>query len=209
MSAASEPLAVEVLRGAAILPFVPALAELRIAVFRAWPYLYDGDAAYEAEYLATYCRCDDSVLVLARAGGRVVGCSTALPLAAETANVQAPFLAAGWAPESVFYFGESVLLPEYRGAGLGHRFFDAREAAARAWLGGRAGHAAFCAVERDPADPRRPAEARSLEPFWRGRGYVRQPDMHAVMHWRDLGDSEASAHLLGFWTRALDPESPP
>ena len=30
------------------------VARLRIAVFRTWPYLYDGDLAYEQEYLQTY-----------------------------------------------------------------------------------------------------------------------------------------------------------
>ncbi len=30
---------------------IPGFGALRVAVFRAWPYLYDGDAAYEADYL--------------------------------------------------------------------------------------------------------------------------------------------------------------
>ena len=30
------------------------LARLRIAVFRDWPYLYDGDPAYERDYLRAY-----------------------------------------------------------------------------------------------------------------------------------------------------------
>ena len=32
------------------------VAALRIAVFRDWPYLYDGDADYEARYLDTYAQ---------------------------------------------------------------------------------------------------------------------------------------------------------
>ena len=35
--------------GAGLADVLPALAELRITVFRAFPYLYDGDAAYEAD----------------------------------------------------------------------------------------------------------------------------------------------------------------
>ena len=57
---------VEVLRGEQILPWLQALAELRLRVFAEWPYLYQGDAAYEAEYLSVYARSAGSVIVLAR-----------------------------------------------------------------------------------------------------------------------------------------------
>ena len=64
---------VEVLQGEQILPWLQALAELRLRVFAEWPYLYQGDAAYEAEYLSVYARSAGSVIVLARDGDRVVG----------------------------------------------------------------------------------------------------------------------------------------
>lgn len=192
---------IELLRGAAIQPWIHALAQLRIAVFREWPYLYAGDADYEAQYLQTYVRSAGALLVLARDGETVVGCSTALPLSDETPEVQAPFVAAGIALHSVCYFGESVLLRQWRGQGLGHRFFDAREAHARGLAG--VTHSAFCAVDRDPRDPRRPAEVRSLEAFWTARGYQRQPQLVASLHWLELGASTPSPHPLTFWTRAL------
>lgn len=56
------------LRGSAITPFLDDLARLRSVVFRAWPYLYDGDPAYERDYLAAYAASPDSVFVLARDG---------------------------------------------------------------------------------------------------------------------------------------------
>ena len=40
------------LTGEEIAPALRALARLRIAVFRDWPYLYDGSLAYEEKYLA-------------------------------------------------------------------------------------------------------------------------------------------------------------
>ena len=39
------PIGVFTVRGAAIQPFVPDAARLRIAVFREWPCPYDGDDA--------------------------------------------------------------------------------------------------------------------------------------------------------------------
>ena len=67
--------------GDAILPWLDAVAALRIAVFAEWPYLYRGDAAYERGYLARYAASPRSVLVLARDGEEVVGASTGIPLA--------------------------------------------------------------------------------------------------------------------------------
>ncbi|MFL5279581.1 MAG: GNAT family N-acetyltransferase, partial [Rhodopila sp.] len=69
-----------------------------------------------------------SVLIMAYDGDTPVGASTGLPLADATGNVQAPFLVRGWPLPSFFYFAESVLLPPYRGRGVGATFFAPREA---------------------------------------------------------------------------------
>ena len=45
---------VRALRGAALEAALGHVAALRIAVFRDWPYLYDGTLDYERAYLATY-----------------------------------------------------------------------------------------------------------------------------------------------------------
>ena len=55
---------------------LPALAALRIEVFRAWPYLYDGSEAYEAHYLAEFMAAAGSVLVVAEVEGAIVGAAT-------------------------------------------------------------------------------------------------------------------------------------
>ncbi|MFZ5636803.1 MAG: GNAT family N-acetyltransferase [Pseudomonadota bacterium] len=181
-----------------------AVAALRIAVFRDWPYLYDGDIAYEREYLDAYARSADSVFVLAFVGETVVGASTGLPLADDSAEFRAPFDARGIDAARVFYFGESVLLPAWRGRGLGHAFFDHREAHARALR--RFDLTAFCAVDREDDDPRRPPGHRGNEAFWRGRGYARQPGMTMRLRWNEIGHGEIE-HALTFWTRALEPEA--
>ncbi len=187
-------------RGDAVGPWLDAVAALRIAVFAEWPYLYAGDVAYERQYLARYAASPRALFVLARDGERVVGASTAVPLADEAPMFQAPFVARGIALDTVFYFGESVLLPDYRGRGLGHRFFDEREAVARATPGTR--WTAFCAVLRDDDDPRRPPGHRGNEVFWAKRGYVAQDDMVAELEWPEVGGGEAS-HRLRFWLRPL------
>jgi GNAT superfamily N-acetyltransferase len=179
-------------------PYLDRLAALRIAVFRDWPYLYDGDLAYEEKYLATYARSPRSVFVLALDGEAVVGASTAMPLAEQPDTFQHTFREHGIDPATVFYFGESVLLTAYRGQGMGHRFFDEREAAAK-----RFGFSttAFCAVDRDADDARRPADARSNDVFWQHRGYRRSEKLVCELDWQEVGAASATPHRLRFWLR--------
>ena len=93
-------------------------------------------------------------------------------------------------PASVFYFGESVLLPEYRGQGIGHAFFDHREAAARAWGASRA---SFCAVIRPPDHPARPAGYVPLDAFWAKRGYAPVPGLIGEFTWARARRERAKA----------------
>ncbi|MFT4248755.1 MAG: GNAT family N-acetyltransferase [Pseudomonas sp.] len=198
------PPTVIALRGSAIVPFLDDVARLRIAVFRDWPYLYEGDRDYECDYLAAYARSPDSVFVLARDGEAIVGASTGLPLLDDAPAFRQPFLDAGLDPVRVFYFGESVLLPAYRGRGLGHAFFDAREAHARRL--GRFDSTAFCAVDRAGDDPRRPPGHRGNEAFWGKRGYARQSGLSMRLDWDEIGRG-VTGHALTFWTRALEPSA--
>lgn len=135
---------------------------------------------------------------MARDGGRIVGASTCLPLAAETDAVKKPFLDAGIDISRVFYFGESVLEKAYRGQGIGVAFFQAREAQA-------AGYAttAFCAVIRPPDHKLRPKDYVPLDEFWRRRGYRPRPELVCSMSWRDIGESAETPKRLQFWTKDL------
>lgn len=181
---------------------IPELARLRITVFREFPYLYDGDTAYEERYLQTYTKSADSVVILAFDGPRIIGASTALPLADETDNVIAPFREQDMDVDRIFYFGESVLLPQYRGRGLGVRFFEEREDHARTL--GRFEMCCFCAVDRPADHPRRPEGYEPLNRFWEKRGYTRQPQLKARFSWRDLDETQESPKPMIFWMKRLD-----
>ena len=103
---------VERLTGQALADALDDVARLRIEVFRAWPYLYDGDAGYEAEYLQTYRESADAILVGAFDGDRLVGASTGTPMEDHAEDFGAAFAGQGIALKDIFYCAESVLLPE-------------------------------------------------------------------------------------------------
>jgi len=185
--------------GAALEQFIPELARLRIEVFRDFPYLYDGDVDYEKKYLQTYIDCPESVIVIAFDGDKVVGASTAIPMKYETEPLKKPFLDQGYNLDEVFYCSESVLNRNYRGLGIGVRFFEQREAHAED-LGGFK-HICFCCVERPADHPRRPAGYVPLDQFWIKRGYVKHPELHTTYIWKDLDDVNETPKPMTFWLK--------
>lgn len=188
------------LTGAEIAAATDDLAALRIAVFAAYPYLYDGDAVYEAEYLKEFVAAPDAVLVAAFDGVKIVGAATASPMWAQKAEFRAPFEERGIDTASLFYFGESVLLPGYRGQGIGHAFFDHREAQARDC---GASAATFAAVIRPGDHPARPAGYVPLDMFWTKRGYAPVEGFVTELGWKEHGEVEESVKPMQYWMRTL------
>ena len=189
-----------VLTGPALDAALDDVAALRIAVFRDWPYLYEGSLDYERRYLDSYRTSPGAVVVGAFDGPRLVGAATGTPLEDHAEDFAAPFAPTGLPLDSVFYCAESVLLPAYRGRGLGHAFFDLREAHARA-LGRR--FSAFCAVIRPEDHPLKPKTYRPLDAFWRKRGYAPLPGVIAHFRWTDVGQTGETEKPLQFWGRPL------
>lgn len=175
------------------------LADLRIEVFRDWPYLYDGDRDYEAWYLSRFAAADGAVLVAAFDGDELVGASTGLPLATEHADFTAPLAAAGYAIDRLYYGAETILRRRYRGQGLYRRFFERREAHAIAL--GRFEALVFCGVVRPAYHPAKPADATALDPVWRRFGYARLDGVVAAFPWKDIGDDRETAKPMQFWIK--------
>ncbi|MBY8964936.1 GNAT family N-acetyltransferase [Algiphilus sp. NNCM1] len=201
----SPELSTHLLNGEGARPYLDALARLRIAVFAEWPYLYDGSLQYEQDYLEQYLREPRSLIVLVRDGEQAVAASTALPLESAETEMQAPWRNDGAVLDEILYFGESVVLPAYRGLGLGRRFFALREAHGRAL--GRS-RCTFCAVQRPADHPARPSDYVPNDAFWQRLGYRRRADLHCTFPWVDIGDDQESHKTLIFWERPLEPTEP-
>ncbi len=180
---------------------LPDLARLRMKIFRDFPYLYEGNLTYEENYLRRYAEAPDAVIIFACKGSRVVGASTAIPLEYEDAAFQQPLEAQGFDPRDVFYFGESVLEPAWRGRGAGVAFFRYRESHARALK--RFKLAAFCAVIRPDDHPMQPPHYRPLNHFWANRGFRECDGAIARYSWQDRGETVESEKRLQFWVKRL------
>jgi len=194
-------LRVESLTGAAVRAAIPELARLRVAVFRDWPYLYDGTLSYETAYLRRFAASKDAVVVAAYDQDTMIGAATGAPLADHAEAFAKAFTDRGYHIDTLFYCGESVLLADYRGRGLGHAFFDGREAHARAL--GRFTHVTFCGVVRPDDHSLKPVDYRPLDVFWMKRGYAKVDGLSAKFAWKDIDQPDETEKLMQFWMKAL------
>ena len=193
--------------GAAIAPHVPDLARLRIEVFREFPYLYDGDEAYERKYLQTYVDSPRSLAVLVYDGSELIGASTGLPMQDETVEFQKAFLDHGYDVAKIFYCGESVLRKAYRGRGIYKHLFQARERHAASLPGIEL--CTFCGVRRPADHPLRPQDYVPLNEIWQRFGYNERPELETQYVWKDIDAAEPTAKTMRFWTKRLRAEAKP
>lgn len=198
-------LKVETFKGKEVQKYIPEIVKLRIEVFAEWPYLYEGNPLNEEKYLKKFAKkftlCDESVMVVAFDGDKVVGVSSGLPLENEDIAVTKPFKESGKNIKDYFYFSESVLKKAYRGRGLGHKFFDEREKHVKGL--GRFKKICFCAVIRDENDPRKPGGYFQLDNFWKKRGYEKKRELIAYFSWKEHGDDKETEKPLCCWTKEI------
>lgn len=180
-----------------IAELIPQLGQLRIDVFHDFPYLYAGSLEYELKYLQAYSQNPLSMAFCVFDGNRLVGATTGMPLSAKSVDIQQPFIDRGLNIDEIFYFGESILLPAYRGRGIGHLFFDVREKHA---LENGFKVTAFCSVVRPEDHPLRPTDYRPNNDFWKKRGYIEQ-DYCCCMSWQDRHETGETEKELQFWTK--------
>jgi GNAT superfamily N-acetyltransferase len=191
---------IERLKGKQVHNYIDDLAKLRIQIFKEYPYLYEGNLSYEIDYLNTYTACDESILIVASMKSKIIGVSTAIPLEYEMAECQKPFLDTHLPISKIFYLGESVLLPEYRGQGIYRQFFDQREKAAMEY---GSLITTFCAVSREADDPRSPKGYEPLDNIWQHFGYQKHPELCAYYKWQEIGDTVQTSKPMIFWMKYL------
>ena len=123
---------------------------------------------------------------------------TGLPLAHEPASLTQPFVDHGFDVAKVFYFGESVLLPDYRGHGIGVGFFREREAHAHT----SAASARLLRASGRPSPAGRCCAARRLQ------GAARAAPIEALVgsiSWRRPRRRPRRPSCLQFWCWADRP----
>lgn len=186
--------------GKQIQSYIDDIASLRLKVFKDFPYLYGENIEDEHKYLERYSLSKNSLVILVLDNDKVVGASTALPLSDADSGFKEPFENSVYNIDDIFYFGESVLLREYRGKGIGNQFFQEREKFALS-LGYNS--FVFCAVNREKNHPLRPINFSDLDDWWSRIGYQPMPSLVCNYSWKEVGSLQEVMNSLTFWQKGL------
>ena len=145
------------------------------------------------------------MLILALHNGRIVGVSTAIPLVSPsdiTTGAPELFEQNGLNPSEFYYYGEIIILPEYRGHKLSEEMYAIHEKFAKSW-GFK--QLCLCVVNRRDEHPQMPSGYRSLDRHWQQLGFART-NMSFDYEWPTLqvdGSIINQANAMIFWVKEL------
>lgn len=190
----------ELCSGPAVLPYLPEIARLRITIFKEFPYLYKGAEDSETKYLQAYAEAPDACMFVVRDGKTIIGAITGIPLSGEPAAFAAPFTAGPFRLDTIYYLGEVLFLPDYRGQGLGSRLLQEFENHVRALR--RYQHLAGATIVRPENHPLRPDDYRPIDGLLIRAGLVKYPELRVTLPWPDL-DGNVTENTMVFWMKEL------
>lgn len=187
--------------GEKIKTYLHSLAKLMTEVFKEYPYMREANLAEQTEYIKCVASYKEAIAVLIFDNTTLVGASLGLPLVGECKEIQQPFLEKNLKVNEIFFFSASLLLKPYRRRGIGHHFFDVREAHVQHHK--KFTHISFCVPEMQEEDAFRPEDYLSLEDFWRKRSYVHHPEMECFLPWSPIQMEAPREKHMTFWLKTL------
>lgn len=184
----------QVVTGHRLKKYINTIASLRMAVFREYPYLYDGSMDSEEAYLKSYASSKNSILVMARDKEETVGVVAGMPLIEMDEVFQSPFEKHNVAIHSIFYLGDMLLLKEYRGRGIGSKIYKMFEDLVR--KNKQYQTIAIAEILRDKNDPRQPKNYVSADKFWASLHYAKHPEIVIQIPYKEVDSAGKVPHLL-------------
>ncbi|HLT92942.1 MAG TPA: hypothetical protein VKZ56_00200 [Membranihabitans sp.] len=181
--------------------YIDEIARLRLTIFREYPYLYDGNKDYEADYLKKFIGTEDSIVVLAFSNDSIIGALTGLPLQYEEPDVCKPWIELDQPLDKLYYFSEGLILDHYRKRGIGRQMFRIAED----WVENTRRYDVFtlATVIRSDDHPKKPENYSSTDIFWEKLGYRKTNGLVCTIPWREIGEDQEYPKPLLFWSKNI------
>ncbi len=104
--------------------------------------------------------------------------------------------------EKYYYYGEIIILPEFRGKGLATKLYFAQDKVLKEW---GFEHACILTVIRENDHPLRPKHYNSPDNIWKHLGFF-QTGHKANFHWPTIqpdGSSNDASNTLELWSKKI------
>lgn len=188
----------EVAQGEEMLPYLQEVVKLSDAFYSQYPYLYEGTQTDEAFYTRLYGH-SDGWLMMAFEGDRPIGYAIGGPMSHIHAKADVFPLIQGQPMSSFFLLGEITLLEPYRGRQIGQEMVKQMEDFART----KYANMGLTQIDEESVPLPKPKGYRSNDPFWLNLGYTPHRDSPFSLEWRNVGETEATAHTMFYWSKSL------
>lgn len=199
-------IAIDIHKGKSIEKFADDISRLRIEAFREYPYLYDGNLEYEQNYIKGYTQNPEASLVVANIEEKIVGFLTGIPLSSDfdlTRKCDGLFLDKNINIKSYYYYGEIIILPQYRGLGLHNLLPTEMDKVAMSM---KFQNACFLSVVRPENHPLKPTKYRYPGILAERNGYKKM-NLCINYQWPTIlpdGQTKDAENILEFWSKPLE-----
>lgn len=180
--------------------YLKQIANIRITMFKEFPYLYEGVLEDEEEYLNIYFSSINSIVLLVLDGDKVVGFSNSIPLNEEIEEMKTPFIKNDIDINKYLYIGELMIKEKYRTRGLSNIIAKYHEEHAREK---NYTNMIFMTVIRPDNHPLKPDNYRSLEPLWKSLGYKALEGIKINFSWKQVDSKTPQENQLRIWSKEL------
>lgn len=184
----------EVVKGKQILRYINDLCGLRMAFYREYPYLHAENKEKEVKYFQTLAASEESSIVFAKEGNRIVGAIIGAPLKDMKEKFRAAYNKKGKPVDSVYYLSDIFVAKDHRGEGIGSELFNKFEEEVRKMK--KYNEIDLYRIDRPKADLKKPENYTPTEEFWKHRGFHAETGLKAVFNWTDLGAEVETPHSM-------------
>ena len=196
---------IKILQGTQLTLLDTFIAKQRLAVFKEYPYLYRGTFSEEYAYLGWFLKLPHTAVAVAYRQDEPVGFLTGTSFTDFDEHFEGTidlFKKAGFDHTLYYYFGEVIILPEYRGLGLSKQLFAAMENYVRT----KTSFSKACFVcEEHEQHPLKPKDYKELSVLWLRFGY-KKTDLPVYFNWPTIqqnGQTKEQEHVMNYWIKNL------